>query len=177
MDGEVEPFLNKTLIVLISKVLGPEVVTQYRSISLCTVPYKVITKFIINRLKPIMPMLVTKNQTSFVKGRHITYNVVIAQKVVHSTRVRKREKGFMALKIDMEKAYEQLRWDFIKDLLEEARLPSTLVRLIMQCVSSPIMQVLWKGTLLRNLFLLKGCVKMIRCPLIFLFSKWKGWDM
>lgn len=51
----------------------------------------------------------------------------------------------MAIKINMEKAYDRLRWEFIKDTIEDAKLPSKLVRSIMHCVSSPTMQVLWNG--------------------------------
>lgn len=71
--GVVEPFLNKTLIILILKAVGPESVSQFRPISLCTVPYKVLIKVIVNWLKSIMPKIITKNQVSFVGGRHITY--------------------------------------------------------------------------------------------------------
>lgn len=51
----------------------------------------------------------------------------------------------MVIKIDMEKAYDRLRWDFVRDTFEEVKIPGNLVRLIMQCVSSSMMQVLWNG--------------------------------
>lgn len=47
-NGKVEEYLNKTLIILIPKVNGPEVITQLCPISLCTVPYKLFTKVIVN---------------------------------------------------------------------------------------------------------------------------------
>lgn len=93
-------------------------VTQFRPISLCTVLYNVLYKVIVNRLKPIMPILIVDNQTSFVHERHIMDNVIIAQKAIHSMRIRKGKKGWLAVKVDMEKAYERLRWSFIKDTLE-----------------------------------------------------------
>lgn len=65
-------------------------------------------------------------------------------------------RGWMAIKINMEKAYDRSRWDFIKDTLKNARLPSKLVRLIMQCVSSPTMQVLWNGGLMEDIVPSKG---------------------
>lgn len=68
-SGEVEDFLNKTLIILIPKVSGQKNVSQFRPISLCTMPYKLLTKVLVNRLKPIMPKLIEENQTSFVEGR------------------------------------------------------------------------------------------------------------
>lgn len=60
-------------------------------------------------------------------------------------RIRKGKEGWMVIKIDMEKVYDHLLWDFIKDTLEVAKIPSSYVRLIMQCISSPTMQILWNG--------------------------------
>lgn len=115
--GKIEEYLNKTLIILIPKVISPKVVSQFRPISLCSVPYKILSKVIVNRLKPLMPLmplLVTENQMSFVGGHFITDNVIIAQEV-HSMHIRKGKMGWMAIKIDMEKAYDRLRWEFINE--------------------------------------------------------------
>lgn len=51
----------------------------------------------------------------------------------------------MAIKIVLEKAYDRLKWDFISDTLEDAKLPNDMVRIIMQCVSTSMMQILWNG--------------------------------
>lgn len=51
----------------------------------------------------------------------------------------------MALKIDMEKAYDHLLWDFINGTLEDARFSTQVVSLIMSCVSSSSMKILWNG--------------------------------
>lgn len=77
-NGVLEEYFNKTLLVLISKVVVPENVLHFKPISLCMVPYKVLSKVIVNWLKPFMSILVAENQTSFVGGRHIMVNVVIA---------------------------------------------------------------------------------------------------
>lgn len=124
--GEVEAFLNKTLVIFFLKVVGLEVISQFRPISLCMVSYKLLTKVIVNQLKPVMSHLVAKNQTSFVRGRHIMDNVIIAQEVMYSMRVKKGRKGWMSIKIDLERAYDRLRWGFIEDTLIEAQLPQNL---------------------------------------------------
>lgn len=111
--------------------VGPENVSHFRPISLYTVPYKELTKVLVNRLNLVMPKLVVKNQTSFVGGPHIMDNMVISQEVIHSMRIKKGCLGWMAIKIDMEKAYDRLRWDFIQDTLEVANFLHRLVRLIM----------------------------------------------
>lgn len=72
-----DPSLNRTLLVIISKVIGPERRTQFRPISLCTVLYKVITKTVVNRLRPLMGHLTSLNQASFVR-RSIGDNIMVA---------------------------------------------------------------------------------------------------
>ncbi|KAH9707854.1 hypothetical protein KPL70_012694 [Citrus sinensis] len=81
----------------------------------------------------------------FVPGRHITENIVIAKEVVHSMRKKTGSTGFMAIKVDLEKAYDHLSWEFISDTLREARIPSDLIQVIMACITSVTMRVLWNG--------------------------------
>ena len=100
---------------------------MYRPICLCNVAYKNITKVIANRLQTILPQLVGPHQTSFIPGRHITKNIVIAQEVVHSMCKKSNNMGFMAIKVDLEKAYNRLCWDFINETLCEARIPPDFI--------------------------------------------------
>lgn len=51
----------------------------------------------------------------------------------------------MAIKVDLEKAFDKLSWSFIQDTLEDLGLPSRIISLIMHCISTPSMQILWKG--------------------------------
>ena len=141
MDSEI----NKTLITLIPKVANPVRLQEFRPISLCTVIYKIISKVLSNRLKPLLPNLILQKQSSFVGGRNITDNVIIAQEVIHSMRSKKDVEGWMAIKVDLEKAYDRLRWDFIEDTLKDAGLPSKFVQAAMLCISSCSMQILWNG--------------------------------
>jgi len=65
-------------------------VSQLRPIGLCNVAYKVVSKVIVNRIKSILDKVVTPTQASFVSGRQITDNIVIAQEMLHTMR---RKKG------------------------------------------------------------------------------------
>ena len=52
-------------------------------------------------------------------------------------------KGSMAIKVDLEKAYDRLCWDFINETLCEARIPPDLIQVIMACITSASVRVLW----------------------------------
>lgn len=98
-----------------------------------------------NRLKHLMLKLISEFQSSFVPGRHFTDNITVAQEVKHSLRKMKGRRGIIAIKVDLEKAYDRLRWDFIGETLTEARLPNDVVELIMKCIESASLSVMWNG--------------------------------
>ena len=100
--------INQSYLVLIPKVHMPEKLQQFRPIGLCNVIFKVVTKVIVGRLKLLMPNLISEVQSSFVPGRQITDNIIVAQEIIHSMRKMKGRRGFMAIKVDFEKAYDRL---------------------------------------------------------------------
>lgn len=100
---------NDALVVLIAKVAKPERMAQFRPISLCNVLFKTITKTMVMRLKKVIPKLIGPAQASFIPGRLSTGNIVVVQEVVHSMRRKKGRKGWMLLKLDLEKAYDRVR--------------------------------------------------------------------
>lgn len=137
--------LNNTHIVLLPKVDDPESASQFRPIGLCNVIYKIITKVRISRIKPILPCLISNTQSSFVPGRQITDNIVIVQEVIHTMHRKQGSKGFMAIKIDFEKAYDRLKWHFIRDTLLHMNISILLIDIILECVTSAKLHVLWNG--------------------------------
>ena len=136
---------NNTLIALVPKCVGPESLTQYRPISLCNSIYKTITKILVCRLRSILPSIVSPIQTAFVPGRQGMDNVVIVQEIVHALSRRKGRVGGMAIKIDLEKAYDRMEWSFIKVVLEHFKFPTSFVNLVMECISSSSVAILLNG--------------------------------
>lgn len=143
--GHIDTELNSTLLVLIPKIGRPESIKQFRPISLCNVIYKVITKVLVNRLKNCIGKLVNPLQASFVPGRHAVDNIIMAQEMVHSIRRSKAKNGGMMLKVDLEKAYDHVNWDFLMETLELFGFPASCLRLIKNCISTSTLAVLWNG--------------------------------
>ena len=77
--------LNHTFITLILKVNKPELVFEFRPISLCNVLYKIFSKVLANKLKRILPKIITtEHQSAFTKNHLISNNIMVALKTLHS---------------------------------------------------------------------------------------------
>ena len=148
--------LNSTHIALIPKIQGPETLGNYRPISLCYAVYKVVTKIIVARLLPYLDKLISPMQTTFVTRCKGIDNIIIAQEIIHSLQKKKGRTGYMTLKIDLEKAYDKLEWNFIKDMLIQVNLPMDIIDVIMSCVSTVSTSILFNGEALNPIFPSRG---------------------
>ena len=108
-NGIFDTSINDTFTTLIPKVKDPTRITEYRPISLCNVLYKLIAKVLANRLKKVLPHIISPNQSAFIPRPLILDNILVAVEALQmmDTRMTGR-KGFMALKLDMRKAYDRV---------------------------------------------------------------------
>ncbi|XP_060970043.1 uncharacterized protein LOC115713657 [Cannabis sativa] len=110
--------LNQTNIVLIPKKKHVTTMSDLTPISLCNVAYKVVSKVLANRLKIVLPNVISENQSAFISGRLISDNIMVAFEVMHYLKRKRKEKtGFMALKLDLSKAYDRIEWGFLKAMM------------------------------------------------------------
>ena len=104
--------------------------------------YKIISKLLANRLKLVLPKLISPWQVAFIPGRKIQENSFLAQEIIHDMKKKRGEKGWMGLKIDMEKVYDQLEWCFLEKVLHGFGFPSIWIQWVMQCVTTPSFSIL-----------------------------------
>ena len=96
-------------ITLIPKVNNLEKVSDFHPISLCNVIYKIVSKVIANHLKPLIYSIILETQSAFTIDRLIKDNILIAFESLHHKKTNCTwKKGFMALKLDMSKAYDRV---------------------------------------------------------------------
>lgn len=148
--------VNKTLLTLIPKCEDPTKVSHFRPIALCNVAYKVVTKVITQRLRVIMPYVVSDNQSSFIPGRSTVDNILVLQETIHSLKSLQGKKGYMILKLDLEKAYDRMEWGFVMETLSCLGFPSDLQSLISHCISTASLHVNWNGSMTNMLNFSRG---------------------
>lgn len=94
--------LKETLITLIPKCKCPESINNFQPISLCNSIYKVMTKVIVARIRPLFNGIISPFQYVFVLGRKGIDNAIIVQELIHSMARKRGNSGVMAIKIDLE---------------------------------------------------------------------------
>lgn len=120
--------------------------TDLRPIALCNVIYKIVSKVLANRLKHILNGVISETQSAFIPGRLISDNVMISYEVMHYLKRKVSGKAsWMALKLDMSKAYDRVEWDFLEAMLEKLGFEAHLIHLFLECVQSVRYKITYSG--------------------------------
>lgn len=80
-------------------------------------------------------------------GKNITDNIILAQEVIHYMRCKHNGRNWMAIKLNLEKAYDRVSWGFIGASLVATGIPKFLRKVIMTTIYSSSIQVIWNGVL------------------------------
>lgn len=129
--------INKTHVRLIPKTQNAMKVSEYRSIALCNVYYKIISKILSLRLRPVLSHIISENQSAFLPGRAIADNVLITHEILHYLKGSEAEKHcYIAVKTDMSKAYDRLEWSFIRLVFEKLGFDPIWVNWVMECITT-----------------------------------------
>ena len=94
-------------------------------------------------LNPLLPLLISVEQSGFVEGRQILDGILLVNEVAHSLRTT-RKPGMM-LKIDMAKAFDKLSWSFIRAMLNAYGFGEALIRWTMGLISTAFFSIMANG--------------------------------
>jgi hypothetical protein len=141
--GQILQALNATFITLIPKEGQAHHPKQFRPIALCNVIYKLLTKVIARRLKPILPSIISPEQSGYVEGRQILDSVILAHEVIHS--LQKTKTPGMLLKLDLSKAFDKINWEYMRAMLLAFGFDQRWVTWIMNLTSSAFFSLLING--------------------------------
>lgn len=138
--------LNRTNITFVPKMESPSSISQYWSILLCNVAYKILSKILTNQMKVVLPSFISPLPVAFVLRRTIQENPSIAHEFFHTMNMRQRGVGLAAIKADMESAYNKMEWQFILSLLRQFGFYDMWIQLIHQRISTVSYSILLDGT-------------------------------
>lgn len=144
LNGRILRQFNHATIALIPKKGHPLEINDYRPISCCNVVYKIISKILVKRLRDVMGSIVDKAQAAFISDRSIVDNIHLAQELLRKY-ARKRSSPRCTLKVDIQKAYDTVNWDFLHDVLNTLNFPPMMIRWIMECVTTTTYSLLING--------------------------------
>lgn len=82
-----------------------------------------------------MDRVVSLSQLGFIPRRNIHENLVLAEEILHNMHKRQGGNGFFAIKVDLDKAYDNISWNFVDKVLVKVGIPSKLCDLIMGAIT------------------------------------------
>lgn len=135
--------LNSTFLTFILKETNPSTFGDYRPIALCNLCYRLITKTIANRIKPILLRALCGEHLGFLKGRQILDTIGTTHECLHSIKTKKSKA--LILKLDLKKAFDCLDWDFLRLILIKSGFSLDSIKWIMCGVTTANFSVLVNG--------------------------------
>ena len=135
--------LNSASVVLIPKKDGAETVHDFRPISLIHTFAKIISKILAIRLAPRMDELIVPCQSAFIKGRSIHDNFLYVRNIAR--RFHQNKMPALLMKLDISKAFDSVRWDFLLDLLQKRGFPTRCRHWIAATLASSTSRILLNG--------------------------------
>ena len=128
------------------KVKSLDQVSQFRPIALCNILCKLISKVLANRLKVLLPDIISESQSAFQSNKTISDNLLVAYETLHHMKTKNSGKiGSMTLKLDMSKAYDRVEWIFLLKLMLKMGFDSKWIKLILECISTVSYSILVNG--------------------------------
>ena len=153
-NGFIPKGCNASFIALIPKNDNPMGLHEYRPISLVGCMYKILAKILANRLKLVLPNIIHCTQSAFVKGRGLLDSVLVVNEVIKDAR--QNAKQCVIIKLDFEKAYDSVKWDFLFYMMARLGFCTRWINWIKACLDSSTISILVNGSLTQEFIPTKG---------------------
>ena len=113
---------------------------------MCNILYKLISKVLANRFKNFLPSIISESQSAFQSCKVISNNILVAFETLHHMKNKKSKKmGFMAMKLDMNKAYDRVEWRYLGKIMEKLGFCDKWVSLVFECITTVSYSILVNG--------------------------------
>ncbi|GLT52165.1 hypothetical protein SLA2020_255190 [Shorea laevis] len=153
-NGKLVKGSNASFLVLIPKKDNPQSLGDYRPISLISSMYKIVSKILANRLRKVLDLVISPNQTAFIGGRQITDGIIITNEIIHEAKQSK--KPMLVFKADFEKAYDSVNWELLAEMMNKLGFSTKWRAWIKECLSSATVSVMINGSPTKEFTISKG---------------------
>ncbi|MFS8003872.1 putative reverse transcriptase domain, fatty acid desaturase domain, acyl-CoA desaturase [Helianthus anomalus] len=143
LNGSVSRGCAAAFIALIPKVTDPIGLNDFRPISLVGAINKVISKVLANRLKKVLGSVISESQSAFLRAKFILDGPLIINEVINW--LKKNKKTAFIMKLDFEKAYDNVNWGFIMSVMRQMGFPPLWCKWVFGVLSSARSAVLVNG--------------------------------
>jgi len=135
---------NASFICLVPKIDNSQQLSDFRPISLVGCLYKIVSKVLSLRLKKVMSKLIDSRQSAFLEGRGLLDSVLVENEVLDE--VKRRKKSCVYFKVDYDKAYDSVSWEFLFYMLGRLGFCEKWIRWIKSCLESSLVSMLVNGS-------------------------------
>lgn len=147
--------------VLLKKEKDPELCTSYRPISLMNADTKILSKALACRLEKVLPIIISKEQTGFIKGRQLFYNIRTLLNVIYSKETTAVPEAVIS--IDAEKAFDRIEWSYLFAVLAKFKFGNSFISWIRLLYTLPVVCITTNNIQSSYFSLYRGCRQ--GCPL------------
>ncbi|GJU30635.1 RNA-directed DNA polymerase, eukaryota, reverse transcriptase zinc-binding domain protein [Tanacetum coccineum] len=153
-SGAIPNGCNSSFIALIPKIPDANLVKDFRPISLIGSMYKIIAKILANRLVGVLGDIVNEVQSAFIAERQILDGPFILNEVLQWCKLKKKQS--LIFKVDFEKAFDSIRWDFLDDILKKFGFGDKWCNWIQSCLRSSRGSIIINGSPTEEFYFQKG---------------------
>jgi len=154
--GSLSPSQRMGIITLLPKQgKDSKFLKNWRPITLLNIDYKIYTHVIKNRLRNVIPIIISNHQTGFQKGKSTTDNLILMYLVLEYYERNPHEEGYL-VQIDFEKAFDSVEHRFLFGVLKKIGIGNKLIQMIKVAFSGCASMILVNGHLSEPVYLCRG---------------------